>query len=53
VDGIRAVWPDDGLMGEEGASVQGSTGWTWVIDPLDGTRNYLTGADSHRACGRR
>ena len=44
VDGVRARWPDDALIGEEGASVSGTSGWTWVIDPLDGTRNYLTGA---------
>ncbi len=43
-DGISALWPDDELLAEEGASAPGSTGWRWVIDPLDGTRNYLTGA---------
>ena len=42
--GVRARWPDDALIGEEGASASGTSGWTWVIDPLDGTRNYLTGA---------
>jgi len=35
--------PDDGLLGEEGASVEGTTGVRWVIDPLDGTVNYLYG----------
>ncbi|MEU8674915.1 inositol monophosphatase family protein [Streptomyces sp. NPDC048560] len=35
--------PGDGFLGEEGASVQGSTGVRWVIDPLDGTVNYLYG----------
>ncbi|TLS47559.1 inositol monophosphatase [Streptomyces montanus] len=35
--------PDDGVLGEEGASVQGSSGVQWVIDPLDGTVNYLYG----------
>ncbi|WP_269856572.1 inositol monophosphatase family protein [Streptomyces sp. RPT161] len=38
--------PDDGLLGEEGASVQGSSGVRWVIDPLDGTVNYLYGLPS-------
>ncbi|MBN0046525.1 inositol monophosphatase [Streptomyces actuosus] len=33
--------PDDGMLGEEGASTEGSTGIRWVIDPLDGTVNYL------------
>ena len=44
VDGVRARWPGDGLIGEEGARASGDSGWTWVIDPLDGTRNYLIGA---------
>ena len=35
--------PADGLLGEEGASVTGSSGVRWVIDPLDGTVNYLYG----------
>ncbi|MFF2217257.1 inositol monophosphatase family protein [Streptomyces antibioticus] len=35
--------PDDGFLGEEGASSEGSTGVRWVIDPLDGTVNYLYG----------
>jgi myo-inositol-1(or 4)-monophosphatase len=33
--------PDDGLVGEEGASRRGSTGLRWVVDPLDGTTNFL------------
>ncbi|WP_181764004.1 inositol monophosphatase family protein [Streptomyces albidus (ex Kaewkla and Franco 2022)] len=35
--------PDDGFLGEEGASFEGSSGVRWVIDPLDGTVNYLYG----------
>ncbi len=35
--------PDDGLLGEEGTSRPGSTGVRWVVDPLDGTTNYLFG----------
>lgn len=33
--------PDDGLLGEEGADRASTTGLRWVIDPLDGTVNYL------------
>ncbi|MEU5520775.1 inositol monophosphatase family protein [Streptomyces sp. NPDC052079] len=33
--------PDDGFLGEEGAATEGSSGIRWVIDPLDGTVNYL------------
>jgi myo-inositol-1(or 4)-monophosphatase len=42
-DGLTAARPGDGLLGEEGASRPSSTGLTWVIDPLDGTVNYLYG----------
>jgi myo-inositol-1(or 4)-monophosphatase len=38
---LRAERPDDGLLGEEGLSVGGSSGRRWVVDPLDGTTNYL------------
>lgn len=38
--------PDDGLLGEEGASRTGISGVRWVIDPLDGTVNYLYGLPS-------
>ena len=33
--------PDDGILGEEGSSRAGSSGRRWVVDPLDGTINYL------------
>jgi fructose-1,6-bisphosphatase/inositol monophosphatase family enzyme len=35
--------PEDGFLGEEGSSVEGTTGVRWVIDPIDGTVNYLYG----------
>ncbi|MGX2994073.1 inositol monophosphatase family protein [Streptomyces sp. JNUCC 64] len=35
--------PDDGVTGEEGAARTGSSGVEWVVDPLDGTVNYLYG----------
>ena len=43
VEGIRAARPGDGVLGEEGASDDGTTGVRWVIDPIDGTVNYLYG----------
>ena len=43
VDGIRSARPGDGVLGEEGASDDGTTGVRWVIDPIDGTVNYLYG----------
>ena len=33
--------PDDGVLGEEGAAHDGTSGVTWVVDPIDGTVNYL------------
>jgi myo-inositol-1(or 4)-monophosphatase len=38
---ILAARPNDGLIGEEGAERPSTSGITWVIDPLDGTVNYL------------
>ncbi|MFE2583513.1 inositol monophosphatase family protein [Streptomyces sp. NPDC059378] len=35
--------PADGILGEEGAASEGTSGVRWVIDPLDGTVNYLYG----------
>ena len=40
---ILAARPEDGLLGEEGADRRGTSGVRWVIDPLDGTVNYLYG----------
>jgi myo-inositol-1(or 4)-monophosphatase len=42
VDLITAHRPDDGVLGEEGAS-RASTGRRWIIDPLDGTVNFIHG----------
>jgi myo-inositol-1(or 4)-monophosphatase len=38
---ILAARPEDGLIGEEGANQDSRSGITWVIDPIDGTVNYL------------
>ena len=43
VDRILTARPDDGMLGEEGASHLGSSGVRWVLDPIDGTVNYLYG----------
>ena len=47
VDGLLAERPDDGILGEEGSSREGTSGVRWVIDPLDGTTNYLYGFPSY------
>ena len=41
VERISAARPDDGFLGEEGAERAGTSGVTWVVDPIDGTVNYL------------
>lgn len=41
VEALAAVRPHDGVLGEEGAVSEGSSGVTWVVDPIDGTVNYL------------
>jgi myo-inositol-1(or 4)-monophosphatase len=43
VSQLLAARPDDGVLGEEGASRPGTSGVTWVIDPLDGTTNFVYG----------
>jgi myo-inositol-1(or 4)-monophosphatase len=40
---LSTARPADGILGEEGAAVQGTSGYRWVIDPIDGTVNYLYG----------
>jgi myo-inositol-1(or 4)-monophosphatase len=43
MESLLAARPDDGIIGEEGSSVESKSGITWVIDPLDGTVNYFYG----------
>lgn len=40
---LAALRPDDGILGEEGDDVPTRSGVTWVVDPIDGTVNYLYG----------
>jgi myo-inositol-1(or 4)-monophosphatase len=50
VGGIDATWPGDAVQAEEGHSRTGTSGWTWVIDPLDGTRNYISRTGPWSVC---
>ena len=52
VDVVRESYPDHGVLAEEAAAERGAANgvtngesdeWTWIIDPLDGTTNYLHG----------
>jgi myo-inositol-1(or 4)-monophosphatase len=40
---LEAERPDDGLMGEEGSRSPAPSGRRWIVDPLDGTVNFLYG----------
>jgi myo-inositol-1(or 4)-monophosphatase len=40
-DRLARVRPADGILGEEEGGMQGTSGLTWVVDPLDGTVNFL------------
>jgi myo-inositol-1(or 4)-monophosphatase len=40
---IKAAYPDHGILGEEHGRETGSSAYTWVIDPIDGTRSFITG----------
>lgn len=40
---LREVFPDDGVFGEEGGEIKGVSGRIWVIDPIDGTFNFVRG----------
>ena len=43
VGGILAARPDDGIVGEEGTATNGTSGIDWLVDPIDGTTNFLYG----------
>ncbi|GAJ95545.1 inositol monophosphatase family protein [Rhizobium rhizogenes] len=43
---LRAAFPDDGIFGEEGGEIKGTSGRTWVIDPIDGTFNFVRGGQN-------
>ncbi|MEM9241541.1 MAG: inositol monophosphatase family protein [Pseudomonadota bacterium] len=40
---LRDKRPQDGILGEEYGATQGESGLTWVLDPIDGTRGFMSG----------
>jgi histidinol-phosphatase len=40
---VRAARPADGWLGEETGAGAGSSAYTWIVDPIDGTRNFVRG----------
>lgn len=43
---LERLRPDDGILGEEFGLKDGNSGLTWVLDPIDGTRAYISGTAS-------
>ena len=40
---IASAFPDDGIFGEEFAQRQGTSGYRWILDPIDGTKSFIHG----------
>ena len=40
---LQKAFPEDGLMGEEGTMKESQSGRRWIIDPIDGTRDFVRG----------
>src|SRR4051794_10443000 len=40
---LTAAFPGDGFLGEEYGDTPGSTGYRWILDPIDGTRSFVRG----------
>ena len=40
---LKKIRPDDGIIGEEFKNIKGKSGLTWVLDPIDGTRAFVSG----------
>lgn len=47
IDALRAARPGDGVLAEEGGRTAGTSGVRWVLDPIDGTVNYLYGLPAY------
>lgn len=49
-EALAAARPDDAILGEEQGGRPGTSGLTWVLDPIDGTVNYLYGLPGWSVC---
>jgi len=43
IETLKRAYPDHGFQGEEGTNINPDADYQWVIDPLDGTTNFLYG----------
>ncbi len=47
VERLTEAFPNDGFLGEEGSSREGTSGRRWILDPIDGTKDYSRGIHSY------
>ncbi len=40
---LTALWPDSAVEGEEAGFTAGTSAWSWIVDPIDGTRAFISG----------
>ena len=40
---LLSAFPSDGFLGEESGSVEGTSGFDWIVDPIDGTKSFIRG----------
>ena len=40
---LLGAFPDDGFLGEETGATAGTSGYEWVVDPIDGTKSFIRG----------
>ncbi len=40
---LQSSFPDDGILGEEGSAAESRSGRKWIVDPIDGTRDFVRG----------
>jgi hypothetical protein len=49
---IAERFPDDGVVGEELGTTEGTSGYQWVLDPIDGTKSFIHGVPLYTTRGR-
>jgi histidinol-phosphatase len=42
-EAVRHAFPDDAIIGEEFGEHEGTSGYTWIFDPIDGTKSFISG----------
>ena len=40
---IKDMYPDDAIVGEEFGQTEGESEYTWILDPIDGTKSFISG----------